>query len=291
MGNRGASRFGRLPAVKVGNITFPKNKVKVKGAPSKSALVPTFLAVAAVYNEIKILPYKLRWHEQNKIPLYLMDNYSTDGTWKWIQQNASRLAGFHRVDTDGAFDLRILQASAMRVIKERQPDWVIWTGADLFYQTDLPFNLFLIDIGSRRYNAASFTVINLNNTGETCADCNPFETYFYCEIGKPVTLAVKYHPRMDLFGDGFKFSNPKVYEAPGALFNFGFTKSRQEREETLARRQKAWERGMSSGQGRHYRKAAAHQWIWDADPKRDIRNSPYGIYYKMLQSAMKADEK
>jgi glycosyltransferase involved in cell wall biosynthesis len=244
---------------------------------------PTILMVIPVYNEVRLLPLKLRWCQVNGLPLYVVDNYSKDGTWEWLTEHKDELAGMHRVDTNETFDLRILQKSIMSVVHKRKPDWFVYGSADLFYVTDFLVDELLSLLDSNGYQALSLPVVNLNNTGEKWKIYDPLNTYFYFKDGARVTMTARYHQDMECFGDKIGMPGQKVYAARGALFNFGFTKSVKERNETYQRRQKAWANGMKAGQGKHYPKAAERNWIWKKEELRDIRESEYAHYYDILR--------
>ena len=244
---------------------------------------PTILMVIAVYNELRLMPLKLRWCQANRVPLYVVDNYSKDGTWKWLKDHKDQLAGIHQVDTHETFDLRILQKSIMSVVHKRKPDWFIYASADLFAVTDFLMCDLLELLDSNEYQALSLPVVNLNNTGEKWKTYDPLNTYFYFKDGARVTMTARYHEDMECFGDRVGMPGQKVYPAQGALFNFGFTKSAKERNETYERRKRAWANGMKAGQGKHYPVAASHNWIWTKEELRDIRESEYAHYYDILR--------
>lgn len=240
------------------------------------------LNVIPVYNEIKLLPIHLRWCEANGISLYVIDNYSKDGTLDWLVENKDRLVGFHQVDTQETFDLRIIQKSIMKVVNDHKPTWFIYSSADLFYMTDNRLYAYLTDTQNEGFNAVSFRVINLNNTGETWEKYDPFNTYFYGGVVQTATMIAMYKKGMTLFGDGLSIPDMKTVHAPGAVFNLGFTKSVEERNETYERRQRAWENGMRAKQGRHYAPAHARDWIWLKEELSDIRETKYAKYYRWL---------
>ena len=242
------------------------------------------LGICPVYNEEKFLPLKLKWCQVNGVPLYVMDNMSNDGTAEWIQANLEQLAGSHTCDTGGAFDLRILQKSLMGVINKRKPDWVIYFGCDLFYVTENKLAE-LIDYADKKgYTAISLIVVNLYNTGEVMEKFDPLNTYYFSGTAyHRAALIVKYSDKFNMNGDLIDIPNKKVYEAQGAAFNFGFSKSKTEREETYARRQKAWENGLPHGMGKHYRIPASHGWLWNKDELQDVRVGEFAKYYEILK--------
>lgn len=239
------------------------------------------LNVIPVYNEINLLPYHLRWCEANGLSLYVIDNYSKDGTLDWLTENKDRLFGFHQVDTQETFDLRIIQESIIQVVNDHKPTWFIYSSADLFYMTDGKLCDYLTSI--KEHNAVSFRVINLNNTGEVWEKYDPFNTYFYGDVVQTATLIAMYKKGMTLFGDGLSVPNIKSILAPGAVFNLGFTKSAKERNETYERRQRAWKNGMRAKQGRHYTPAHARNWLWIKEELSDIRETRYAKYYEALR--------
>ena len=46
-------------------------------------------------------------------------------------------------------------------------------------------------------------------------------------------------------------------------YNYGMCKPKEERDETLERRETAWKLGLSKGYGTHYKPCKAKNWLWD----------------------------
>lgn len=238
------------------------------------------LNILTAYNEIKFMPLKKQWCDRNGVELYVIDNMSKDGTWQWCKKNniPSR-----RVDTNEAFDLRILHASIMHTVHEQRPDWVIFNGADLFPIVPDTLRTVIETSHNNGYNQIVLPWIMFYNTGEKSETFDPFNTYFYFGHERGVAMISKYSPRMKIEADEVKIPHPKQVRYPGVIANYGHTKSKAEREETYERRKRAWKLGMNKGWGIHYKPAHQRGWVWDKKKLNDIRESEYFKYIQKLQ--------
>jgi len=73
----------------------------------------------------------------------------------------------------------------------------------------------------------------------------------------------------------------------GIMVNYGQTKSKKDRESTLARREKAWKTGKTPhGHGCHYRAGKKTDWIWDKSTLKDIRATQYKEHIENLHKTM-----
>ncbi len=238
------------------------------------------LCILSVYNEIKFLPIKLRWMEANGLSPYFIDNISNDGTWEYLQE---RGVPSHRFDTGGAFDLPAIQAEIVRTIHKIKPDWVIYNGCDLFPVTGQPLNREIERIDHMGFNTASIFCISMQNTEEVMEKFDPFNTYFYYKPFIYLTMIHKYDPDIVYCADHVQISNERLVTLPGVMINYGQTKSKEEREETLQRRRKAWQNGMNPAHGSHYLEGSQRGWIWDKSELTDVRITDYYKYIKKLQ--------
>jgi len=244
--------------------------------------------ILTAYNEIEYLPYKKKFCDYHNLELYVIDNYSNDGTWEWLQDNK---IPSHRFDTQGMFVLQWLQKEILKTLKEfkDKPDWVIYNGVDLF-PIALP-NLHdrLVEIDSQGFNIASVPCIGTFNTGEDRSK-NPFETFFYYSANagapRPLQMIYKYQPNVAYVADHIRLLNTpkKVTPLDGIMINYGQTKSFEEREETYLRRKKAWDAGIvNRTYGGHYRAGHDAQWIWPKESLKDLRKSSLYKYIEHLQ--------
>ena len=78
--------------------------------------------IICCYNEINYLPYFIRFYQSQNIDIFVLDNYSNDGTWEWLQKNQ---ISCERFDTDESFDVVKQQNLRIQKYKELNPDWVI----------------------------------------------------------------------------------------------------------------------------------------------------------------------
>ena len=103
---------------------------------------------------------------------------------------------------------------------------------------------------------------------------------------KPLQMIHKYHPNIKYFGDHVYIpgEEPKVKKIDGVMINYGQTKTSAEREETLSRRQRAWDLNITPrGHGYHYSVGHKRNWLWSKSECIDIRESEYLPYIKHLQ--------
>lgn len=239
------------------------------------------LCILTVWNEMEYLPLKIKYCEENKLEPYFIDNMSDDGTWEWLQKNN---VASHRVDTNGSFNLRRLQDEIVKTIHKLKPDWVVYNGCDLFPVTLKPLADELEILDRNGYNLAWVDCVNFYNTGEERNVFDPFNTYFYYGAIKRYKMIHKYNPILKYEADDVSFPGQKVGNLNGVMINYGNTKTVEEREKTLARRQKAWNSGsVPKGHGIHYVIGHNKNWIWDRKELTDVRLTKYNPYVEKLQ--------
>lgn len=236
------------------------------------------LYIIHIYNEIDFLPYKVRWCRQNGLGIHILDNYSTDGSWEYLQKNK---ISCERVNTDGTFHLAILQKATNNALLRINPHWVVYLGMDTFTITPRPLR---DEIASCKCDMMVGPWLNFFNTGEERG--NPFKTYFYySKIKAPIALIFRYHRKAQIFADEVLYRIPKkVVHLPGAYVNFGNTKPKEQRIDTLNRRKKAWMRGLNRVWGTHYPVYNKQGWQWEKRKLKDIRESEYWELHKKLWS-------
>ena len=233
------------------------------------------LAIGFVYNEIEFIPIKHKWSRDQDIDLYIIDNMSNDGTWEYLQNNKIKS---HRVDTNNTFDLRILQSEVIKVLHKIKPDWVIYHGADLFFFTKEGLRNDIEKANSEGYDGLSLTHIEMMNTGEKRNEGeNIFEVFNFGLIQSKLNMVMKYKPDLKIMGDNMNSVKPKEIEY-GLLVNYGMTKSKKERIDTLDRRKKAWKNGLKEGYGKHYVSADKNNWEWDKKVCKEIKNTKYSFF-------------
>lgn len=241
-----------------------------------------------VWNEIDIIPYKVAFCKKNNLVPYIIDNYSDDGTWEWLNDNKIKT---HRIDTNGMFLLRPLQNEIVNTLHrmDPKPDWCIYNGCDLF-PVAVNNNLHdeLVRIDSNNCNYAKIMNCDLYNTGEDVPDRSGkslFNNYFYRSRPKPFVMIHKYSPKLRYQGDRVHIldDTQRIGDITGLQINYGNVKTKEERDATLARRQKAWENGEHKIHGSHYRVGKEKNWLWDKNTLLDIRESEDFQYVKFLQ--------
>jgi len=225
------------------------------------------LVAAFAFNEKPYLPAWAKYYRSQGCDLLVLDNYSTDGTYEWCQEN-----GIHtgRVDTRDAFNLLILQKALTDEIRKIKPDWVIYVGIDLYQIFPNGIRGVIKEAEEQGCNIVEVDHYEAFNTGEE--NHTPLTSnYFYVRKHGRLRMMGKMTDGFRLLADDMTISNPVVFQSKGILINYGMCKPREEREVTYKRRQKAWERGMHQGWGTHYKPAQSVNWIWDKNTLRDIR--------------------
>jgi len=112
---------------------FPVNwkpASEIRKKPKKRDL--RILACLCVYNEIDILPYLLKYLTSQGIEVFVFDNFSTDGTWEYLNDLHYRC---ERLDTGGEFNLKAILDKKMELFHREKPDWCIYQDADEFILT------------------------------------------------------------------------------------------------------------------------------------------------------------
>ena len=108
------------------------------------------------------LPDKVSYCKDNGLDLYVIDNYSTDGTWEWLIENQ---VPCHRFDTNGEFHLQKLQDEMIRTCLEMDYRWIVYLDADLFIYTEKPLSQVIDDCEKDEFiNVLEFPRINFFRT-------------------------------------------------------------------------------------------------------------------------------
>jgi len=243
--------------------------------------------ICFVYNEVKYLSHTIKYYQDNGCEIYVIDNFSTDGTWEWLQEN--RIPS-HRVNTNESFDLRILQREIIKTLPRLKPDWVIYAGADLYYIAWTQLKDYIEKVESMGYNQLSMTCWSAFNTGEKHGTPLP-SRYFYAAPWKPIVMISKYNETYDMNGDNVMIAGSRIYEARHAMaINYGACKPANEQEIKLQRRKKAWAEGMRPQQGVHFLKGKKRGWIRSKMELKDLRKVPEYKYIQKIVFPMEVDE-
>lgn len=237
------------------------------------------LCILTIYNEIKFLPYKIAWARENGLDIYVIDNYSEDSSYEWLKYHNIPC---HQIDTKDSFDLRILQNEIIKTTDWIKPDWIVYNGADLFIFANELIRDLCEKAENIGFNMIGFPMIDVCNTGEKGG--HPFRTYFYYRHSRNlIAFIYKWELGIKYKADAVLMPGRKVLSPPGIMINYGRTKSKQERQILLERRQKAWDNGLDRTSGRHYLREQAKDWKWDISELKDLRNSEYWKYIKPYQ--------
>lgn len=238
------------------------------------------LYIHTVYNEMDIIPHKMRWCDEQGFETFSFDNYSTDGTWEYLNEHGHPC---DRIDTDGAFDI-VANCRAMTMkVRKLKPDWVLYSGADLYVATlrhGGRIKALIEELDGQGFNLIQQSRIFIFcYTGTESKDSDPRKSYFYYyHNNNRICLIGKYALSLNILPDFIVRQNLKVYVNEDTLaYEYKFRAgSKEKKTEALVRRQRAWDRGMSRAFGGHYLSMIARdQWIWKPKKLLDIRKSPF----------------
>lgn len=233
------------------------------------------LAIGFVYNEIEFIKYKHKWSIDQDIDLYVIDNMSNDGTWEYLQENKIKS---HRVDTNETFDLLKLQNEVLIVLNKEKPNWFIYNGCDEFFFTKNGLRKDIEISDKNGFDAISLKHLEILNTGENIEPSdNIFDKFFYGAKQKNQIRIKKYSKDIKITGDNLSYKKLNFLDF-GLFANYGMTKNKNSRMETLKRRRKAWDSGLPKNYGQHYEKANLKNWEWDKTNLTNLKNSEYSYY-------------
>lgn len=234
------------------------------------------LSILTCFNERRFLPWQVAYLQSEGIQPLIIDNFSDDGSWEWIQ--AHGVPGI-RLDTGGAFDLRLLQRERLRLQRALEPQWVVYGDMDEFNVSPDGLRALL-----KRADALSVQMIRLPRytffrTSER--EENPANPLEACRFGREQYRAVggivrlhRFEPRLRYHADGVILPGARSLRAvTAANLNYGETKGPKLRYPVLLRRRAAWARGFDRALGGHYESGRKHDWVWNPDELQDFQGT------------------
>lgn len=227
------------------------------------------------YNSLDIIPYTIKYYQKEDIDIFVLDNYSTDGSWEYLQDNN---IPSKRVDTNNCFDLNQLLHYKEEIIHQKKPDWIIVSGSDDFILTPTPMIDFIQNINNNGFDIIEIPLIRFLNTGEIKKNfSDPRDIFFYYEQYEPMKVIHSYKKFDNYFADTpIMNSDHMIIQPSNCLFiDYGNTRGFEKREEEYKRRKLAWKRGLPEHFGSHFKNASERNWIWDKKDLSDIRKSEY----------------
>lgn len=225
---------------------------------SKSKQTMRVLAIAFVYNELPYLPLAIEYYRKQGCELYVIDNYSNDGTYEWLLQNNIPC---HRKDTNDAFQLEWLQQEMISTLHKLKPDWFLWFAPDLFHIMPIDITDFCALAQKKGFNQIKSKCFCFKNTGEEF-QLPMFRQYHYAHINNAVKLISKYYKGLKIVADQITIPNMNIMNA-GTILEYGGCKPKNVQEVKLKRREKAWKLGTPEGHGIHYKAGKKLNWIHD----------------------------
>lgn len=236
------------------------------------------LLIAFIYNELPYIGDLVKYYKKQDVNIYIIDNYSTDGSYEWLLQNDIECSRF---DTGCSFDLRLLQAELTRILHIKKPEWFVYAAADLYYVLDSTIKETIEKVNKEGYNQIKLPCYGALNTGEEFK--TPlYKTYSYGRCWKDLIMISKYHKDLKMNGDNIIIPDINEYKPGGIMVNYGACKPIKEQKIKLKRRKKAWRNGLNRNTGRHFIKGEAISWTW---PKLEVDNLHHckdAKYFKRL---------
>lgn len=155
---------------------------------------PVILACLCVYNEIDVLPYLLQHLNSQGISIFVFDNFSTDGTWKFLKHNHFAC---ERLDTHNQLNLGMIIEAKIKKWHSVKPKWCIYQDADEFPFTSefRTLSEFIMDRDRKGFNAINQLLYQFMPTGEEdFSKGNPRRIFEY--YGRPSRREriFKYYP-------------------------------------------------------------------------------------------------
>lgn len=229
------------------------------------------------YNEIEYLPKVLEYYKRHNIDVFVADNYSTDGTWEWLEEND---IDRYQFDTGEMFSV-IFQQSLRQKFAEEHPeyDWIIYGDADELIIAKYGLLQMIEDADKANKNVIRSHAIELHNTGEWRRG-DPYDTYFFYDIKYPDTGVERIFKNVDnvQYNGDFIFpeEGKEIHQESGSYcLNYGNTKTIRQRERVYRRRKRAWDAGIEpEDHGSHYRLNRETNFMRDREDLDDLREHP-----------------
>lgn len=233
------------------------------------------LNIHTAYNELFLLKYKYEYCKHYGLDLFVIDNMSNDGSKEFMEEHD---IAHSFIDTGGAFDLRPLIKATNDKIRELKPDWFIYSGVDMFYESENGIRKDIEDCNAaNNVNAIITDIYSIRFVGENIRE--PFKN-FYATKGLTNIFIAKYAPYIFISPDKINGITGSVVSG-GTFFEIHATKTPEERRETYERRKLAWERGMNKAWGTHYTAFDTINWTFN---KLNAINLSNNVLYQKLGS-------
>ena len=214
-----------------------------------------------VYNERPYLPELIDYYTKQGCEFVFVDNYSTDGTYEYLMELGMKVT---RIDTNEAWNLIPLVAALEKMIIDEAPDWVVFTGADLYYSFDHTIKEEIEVADLQGFDQMAVRCYYVHNTGEEFK--TPLQnTYMWGMYRQEFIMVSKFKEGFTLTADNITFKHPKIKPMNGWMFNYGGCKPAHEQEIKLQRRQKAWDEGLPIAVGWHHLEGKKKNWTWSKE--------------------------
>ena len=149
------------------------------------------VAIISTFNEIDIIEPVIQHLAHNEIDIYLIDNWSTDGTYEFIQQtHHPRVIGLERWPKSGPADIFEWSGILNRKVElshEIHADWYLHHDADEIREApwqNLSLRRAIYHADQLGYNAIDFTVLDFHPTDNGYPAGSPPQDYFrYFKFG------------------------------------------------------------------------------------------------------------
>ena len=169
---------GKIKYVTILSRSFPR---KFEPVPDDFRVI----ALIATYNEIDVIEPVIKHLSQNAIDVYVIDNWSTDGTFEKTQRMINQgVIGFERWPPSGPSDTYNLMGILKRkedLCNELDADWFIHSDADEIRESpwseiNLRDSIYYVD--AQGFNAIDFTVLEFHPVDNTYRSGSNFDDHF-----------------------------------------------------------------------------------------------------------------
>jgi|GEM_PF-1000573 len=190
----------KLPLEFLGYMKDKRGKPKIisilsNSSPERIVSAPEnfkIVALIATYNECDVIEPVIKHLYQNGISVYIIDNWSTDGTYEKLQQMQNDgVIGFERwplLEPTDTYNWSAILKRKEKLSYELDADWFIHYDADEIRESPWEgINLrdAIYKVESDGYNAIDFTIIDFHPTDDNYQENTSLKDYFqYFEFGK-----------------------------------------------------------------------------------------------------------